>query len=98
MKIFPPLILFLFFHTTFAQPQTTDYKDAFHLIDSWIEAQSDYGDLPSVSVAIVKDQEIIWSKAYGMANADSKVPASTTTVYSICSISKLMEIPGIWVG
>lgn len=89
MKKFLPFALILFFYQTFSQPQTTDYKDAFNLIDSWIEAQSDYGDLPSVSVAIVKDQEIIWSKAYGMANTDNKVPASTTTVYSICSISKL---------
>ncbi|HEX5652092.1 MAG TPA: serine hydrolase, partial [Chitinophagaceae bacterium] len=46
-------------------------------------------DIPSVSVAVVKDQETIWRKAFGMANNDEKVSASTSTVYSICSISKL---------
>lgn len=71
------------------QPPTTDYTDAFRLIDTWVEAQRDYKDIPSVSVAVVKDQETIWRKAFGMANNDEKVSASTSTVYSICSISKL---------
>ena len=72
-----------------AQPATTDYSDAFRLIDTWVGAQRDYKNIPSVSVAIVKDQETIWRKAFGMANNDGKVAASTSTVYSICSISKL---------
>jgi len=87
-------IYFFFFllisgQKSFSQFPTPDYTDALHLIDSWIAAQRDYKDLPSVSVAIVKDQETIWSKAYGLANTDGKVTASTTTLYSICSISKL---------
>jgi CubicO group peptidase (beta-lactamase class C family) len=82
-------ILFLSVQKSFSQHQTIDYADALHLINSWIEAQREYADLPSISIAIVKDQETIWRKAFGMANNDGKVPASTTTLYSICSISKL---------
>lgn len=83
------IVLFLFVQRSFSQSPANDYTDALHLIDSWIEAQRDYADIPSIAVAIVKDQETIWSKAYGMANTDGKVAASTNTLYSICSISKL---------
>jgi CubicO group peptidase (beta-lactamase class C family) len=83
------VLLSLFVQESVSQSQNNHYKDALHLIDSWIEAQRDYMDLPSISVAIVNDQETIWSKAYGMANNESKVAASTNTLYSICSISKL---------
>ncbi len=83
------IVLFLFVQKSFSQTPAIDYTDALHLIGSWIEAQRDYSDLPSISVAIVKDQETIWSKAYGMANSEGKVAASTNTLYSICSISKL---------
>lgn len=83
------LILFLSVQKSFSQHQTIDYADALHLINSWVEAQRDYADIPSISIAIVKDQETIWRKAFGMANNDGRVPASTNTLYSICSISKL---------
>jgi len=83
------IFLILFVQKSFAQTAAIDYKDAFRLIDAWIEAQRDYSDIPSVAVAIVKDQETVWSKAYGMANSEGKVVASTNTIYSICSISKL---------
>ena len=81
--------IFLLTKNLFSQSKATDYTDALRLIDSWIEAQREYARIPSISVAIVKDQETIWSKAYGMANSESKLAASTSTVYSICSISKL---------
>ena len=83
------VVLFLFVQRSFSQTPAIDYRDAFRLIDSWIDAQRDFSDIPSISVAIVKDQETIWSKAYGMANNDGKIAASTNTLYSICSISKL---------
>jgi len=76
-------------HYATAQSTQDEYKDAFNLIDKWMEAQRDYQHLPGISAAIVKDQETIWSKAYGLSNMNDKVAASTSTLYSICSISKL---------
>lgn len=83
------LLLCFVFQSSFAQTKTDEYKDALNLIDKWMEAQRDFQHLPGISAAIVKDQEVIWSKAYGMANTNDKVNASPTTLYSICSISKL---------
>lgn len=64
-------------------------SDAFGYIDAWLEAQLAYDRLPGISIAIVKDQELIWSKGYGLADVKKKIPATPGTVYSICSISKL---------
>ncbi len=72
-----------------AQKNSTDYTDALQLIDRWIEAERDYKHLPGLSASIIKDQEVLWSKAYGLSNISNKVPATPATVYSICSISKL---------
>jgi CubicO group peptidase (beta-lactamase class C family) len=72
-----------------AQKPSTDYTDAFRLIERWMEAQREYQHLPGLSASITKDQELIWSKAYGFSNVATKVPSTPSTVYSICSISKL---------
>jgi len=74
----------------FSDEQTkTDFSEAIRMIDTWLEAQRDYDHLPGLSAAIVTDQEILWSKGYGMADVEKEVPSSPNTIYSICSISKL---------
>lgn len=64
-------------------------SDAIRLIDAWLEAQQHYDRLPGISVAIVRDQELIWSKGYGVSDVKKKTPATPETIYSICSITKL---------
>jgi CubicO group peptidase (beta-lactamase class C family) len=59
------------------------------MIDAWLDAQRDFDKLPGISVAIVNDQEIIFSKGYGYADVENKVPMQPETICSICSISKL---------
>ena len=63
------------------------------LVDTWLEAQYQYDQLPGISVAMVEDQDIVWSKGYG--EAASGVSTKDNTVYSICSISKLFTAIGI---
>lgn len=74
------------------QAQTKDkdsLRDAFNLIDTWLGAQVEYDNIPGLSVAVVKDQDVLWSKAYGFSDVENKVKATPKTIYSICSISKL---------
>lgn len=71
------------------EQKKTDFSDAIRIIDTWLEAQREYDHLPGLSAAIVTDQDILWSKGYGMADVEKEVPASSRTIYSICSISKL---------
>jgi len=45
--------------------------------------------LPGVSLAVVRDQEILYARGFGHAHLETKSPATAKTMYSICSISKL---------
>jgi CubicO group peptidase (beta-lactamase class C family) len=64
-------------------------KSSLDLIEVWVETQIAYEVIPGVSMGIVYDQDLIWSKGFGYANPDEGIEASPTTIYSICSISKL---------
>jgi CubicO group peptidase (beta-lactamase class C family) len=44
--------------------------------------------LPSISFAIIRDQELVYSNAIGFANIEKKIPATDTTLYSIASLTK----------
>jgi len=74
---------------TFAQNKAKDYGEALRLIEVWLDAQRDFDKLPGLSIAIVKDQDIIYKKGFGVTDLEKKSPAVPETVYSICSISKL---------
>lgn len=66
-----------------------DYSEAFHLIEVWLEAQKDFEQLPGISAAVIDDQDIIWSGGFGTASMKDNVKTEASTLYSICSISKL---------
>jgi CubicO group peptidase (beta-lactamase class C family) len=66
-----------------------DVMEALAVVGTWLEAQRAYERIPGLSAAIVHDQELVWSGAFGMAHPDAGAPATPTTLYSICSISKL---------
>ena len=45
--------------------------------------------LPAVSIAMVEDQQVVWSRGFGYADPDRKRPATPETVYRVGSVSKL---------
>ncbi len=79
----------LLFQQSFGQIKKADYKEIIPIIDIWLEGQKDFDKLPGISVAIVQDQTIIFSKGYGFADVEKKIPMNAETIFSICSISKL---------
>ncbi|NNE07485.1 MAG: serine hydrolase, partial [Gemmatimonadetes bacterium] len=48
----------------------------------------DLAIVPSIGVAVVVDDEIVIADAWGMADLDSKTPATGETVYYIASSTK----------
>ena len=72
-----------------AQTKTDSLAEAIAVIDTWLDGQKDFEKIPGMSVAIVKDQQLVWSKGYGFADMEKKVPMEAGTLCSICSISKL---------
>lgn len=44
--------------------------------------------IPGISAAVVKDQKVIWSKGFGLADVENKLPATPETPYRIASVTK----------
>jgi CubicO group peptidase (beta-lactamase class C family) len=91
-KTFTAIVLSFVVAQSFGQgavPPASQYNDAFKLIDLWVEAQREYDQVPGITVGVVKDQELIWSKGYGSVDVKKNLPTNPSTIFSICSISKL---------
>ncbi|MEZ2416233.1 serine hydrolase domain-containing protein [Muriicola sp. E247] len=89
-------LLFLFPNTVLSQDEEKkDYSEAFNLIEVWLDAQKDFDKLPGISAAVIEDQEVLWSGAFGQANKSQPVPMTAETLCSICSISKLFTAVSI---
>jgi CubicO group peptidase (beta-lactamase class C family)/D-alanyl-D-alanine dipeptidase len=65
------------------------YKEAIQAIDALIERERIDAGIPGISVAIVEDQTVIWSKGFGHADLATTRPATPETVYRVGSVSKL---------
>ena len=72
-----------------------EVQAALTILDSWIETTAKQREQPGLSIGIVYDQELIWSKGYGFADIGGKVPATPSTVYRIASISKTFTATAI---
>lgn len=98
-KQFICLLILVFFVNCGMQAQSLAddprVASAIKIIETWIDSQLDYEDIPGMSAAVVYDQELVWSRGLGFADVDKKVPASPESIYSICSISKLFTSIGI---
>jgi CubicO group peptidase (beta-lactamase class C family) len=69
------------------KPPTT--AQALELARRWLDAQRAYEGIPAMSVAVVHDQQVLWSGGSGLADPATSRAASADTLYSICSVSKL---------
>ena len=65
------------------------YEAAVRNLTPFIEKQVAEKRLPALSIALVDDQEIVWARGFGFANAKNKIPATADTVYRVGSVSKL---------
>ncbi|MEO7967035.1 MAG: serine hydrolase [Gemmatimonadaceae bacterium] len=60
-----------------------------------IEQSMKDGGVPSVSIALVRGDSIVWKAAFGYANVRMKTPATTETYYSTGSTFKSATATGI---
>jgi len=44
--------------------------------------------IPGMSAAIVKDQKLLWTKGFGHADVEKRIPATPNTLYYIASLTK----------
>ena len=64
-------------------------------VDDYVKAQMERQHIPGVSLVVIKDDKIIKSLGYGLANVELNVPATADTVYKIGSVSKQFIATGI---
>src|SRR5438552_14671591 len=93
-SIFAVAILFVIANYD-ASAQTQLSPDRIDKIDKVATDTLAKTDVPSASVAIVKDGQIVYVKAYGDARLDPKTPATPKMRYSIGPISKQLTAAAI---
>ena len=75
--------------------QNKEVASDIKVLESWIQAQMEYRNLPGISVGIVYDQELIYKKGFGYNNLEKKILATPQTLYRIASISKTFTATAI---
>ena len=94
-RIYTTLLLSLLMIATYAQPEKKDYSEAFKLIEVWLEAQKDFEQFPGITAIAIEDQNVLWTGGFGLSNIDNNTKMDSSTICSICSISKLFTAVAI---
>lgn len=76
-------------------PVHPELRAALDLLTAWIEYRIAYLSLPSMAVAVVHDQQILWTRAFGAADVEGGIPATPATCYRIGSVTKLFTATAI---
>jgi D-alanyl-D-alanine carboxypeptidase len=88
VSLFGIVLIIALLHVPDTSAQTELSTEVKAKIDKIATESLEKSGVPSASVAVVKDGQIVYLKAYGDARLDPKTPAATSMRYSIGSISK----------
>ena len=75
------------------QKAITDFEEHFRdgrSLYGTIEQRMHLHRVPGLSIAVIKDRQLIWAKGYGLLSADASEPVNSQTVFSVGSVSKLV--------
>ena len=64
-------------------------------IDALVKQQMDEQRIPGVSLAVTVDNELIFTRGYGLSNVELQFPALAESVYEVASITKQFTAMGI---
>lgn len=87
MKLFKSLVILLFLFINSALAQTTTNVDL-EALDAYYAKMVKDWDLPSASIGIVKDGELIFTGNYGVLEVGNEAPPNQHTLYAVASNSK----------
>ena len=71
------------------QPMSSPY------LDGIIETHMANAHIPGLSSCIVKEGQIRWIGAYGMANIEQDIPVDTSTLFMLASVSKTVTVTAL---
>jgi CubicO group peptidase (beta-lactamase class C family)/D-alanyl-D-alanine dipeptidase len=66
-----------------------DYQAVAERLTAFLSCEVRAKKLPALSIALVDDQHIVWTRGFGFADPKAKVPATADTIYRVGSVSKL---------
>src|SRR5437660_158553 len=64
------------------------YVQAVGLLEKWLQQEVEAKRLPSLSIALVDGQRVVWSRGFGFQDAERKKRATGDTIYRAGSVSK----------
>ncbi|HEX7151657.1 MAG TPA: serine hydrolase domain-containing protein [Thermoanaerobaculia bacterium] len=76
---------------SFAQSK---YEAEIRQLEQFIEAHMRETKMPALSVAIAKG-DFVWSKGFGLADVENRVPATAQSSYRMASVTKPMTAVGV---
>lgn len=88
IRIIAFLVLVLRFTALAQTPVPATLRTAIEKIDAMAAAELAKDDLGSVTVGVVSGPNLVWTKSYGLADMEKKIPATKDSVYRIGSITK----------
>src|SRR5438552_1795340 len=86
--VFTAIVLFT---PTIAPAQTVNIDRVVAELEPEIQRTLLAGNIPSVSIALIAGDKVIWTNAYGYSNLWARTPATPNTVYLIGSTFKAMS-------
>jgi CubicO group peptidase (beta-lactamase class C family) len=78
----------LFFHPSQIPPRTAPESFSEHL-DSFINEYLDWFNIPGLSIAVVRDRQVVFSKGYGVSDVNTGKRVTPATLFSTASVTKL---------
>lgn len=70
------------------QPDPDPVRGPFFEFDKVMESKMDEFGIPALSIAIIKDEKLVYVNSYGISNQEDHIKASYEDLYRIASISK----------
>lgn len=68
----------------------TAVTHAVSFLDSWLAYRAKHTDIPGLSVAVLVKDEIIFSRAYGFADVERRIPLTVDHLFNIASQTKML--------
>jgi D-alanyl-D-alanine carboxypeptidase len=83
------LIIWLGLSIAHCEQSLSNKENAFSdRVDKLVQDKMYNEQIPGLALVVIKDGKILKAQAYGFADVDSKIPATTNTVFRIGSLSK----------
>ena len=70
-------------------------KRTLKFIDSWLTLRSQWAHWPGFTVGIAKDGEVVFNKAYGLANIENNEKLTTNHLFHVASQSKIFTATAV---